>query len=430
MKIIFTFFLIIISINSNAQTVNIPDVNLKNALVNDLVVDTNFDGIGDDDVDTNDDGEIQIVEAQAVEYLYLSGKNIVMMNGIEEFINLLQLDVSFNDIEILDLSGNIILNSIDCSNNVLSTINVTQSTELTSLRCNNNLLSSLDITQNIELFSLECNFNQLESLDISNNVDLEYLRLTNNQLTQIDITNNVNLFLITFRQNNLQELDLSQNINLTFLEVTFNNLSALDTSNNNLLRRLLCGVNSLTELDFTNNPLLSNLSCSVNNITSLDTSILPNLSRLSCYGIEELTYLNIKNGNNSNMDVMWADDNPNLSCIIVDDPIFANTKTCGYPTTGWCKDENTVYADNEECILSVPQNDFFTFTLFPNPTSNFINFKSNQTLESIMIYDMLGKKQNSTISSNSINVTNLFNGIYILEVSFDNKKYFYKFIKE
>ena len=60
---------------SNAQNVNIPDANFKNALIS-------------AGVDTNEDGEISYAEAEAITYLDVSSKNISDMTGIEAFINL------------------------------------------------------------------------------------------------------------------------------------------------------------------------------------------------------------------------------------------------------------------------------------------------------------------------------------------------------
>src|SRR3970040_2773561 len=47
----------------NAQIVTIPDANLKYLLVNSVCADFNNDGVFDGDVDANNDGEIQELEA-------------------------------------------------------------------------------------------------------------------------------------------------------------------------------------------------------------------------------------------------------------------------------------------------------------------------------------------------------------------------------
>lgn len=69
-------FILIFSILSltatYAQIVTIPDVIFKNALININWVDTNSDGFPDTDVDTNNDGEIQVSE---VLYVNITNKN-------------------------------------------------------------------------------------------------------------------------------------------------------------------------------------------------------------------------------------------------------------------------------------------------------------------------------------------------------------------
>ncbi|HLA56303.1 MAG TPA: hypothetical protein VK623_09395 [Flavobacterium sp.] len=68
------------SFSVNAQIVTIPDANFKNALVNYLCV--AFGEQDAHDADTNNDGEIQLSEALAVENLTLDGYNIASLSGM------------------------------------------------------------------------------------------------------------------------------------------------------------------------------------------------------------------------------------------------------------------------------------------------------------------------------------------------------------
>ena len=63
MKNIYLIITLSIGDLGQAQIVNIPDANFKNALVNTLCVDTNGDGIADSNADTNNDGEIQVLRS-------------------------------------------------------------------------------------------------------------------------------------------------------------------------------------------------------------------------------------------------------------------------------------------------------------------------------------------------------------------------------
>jgi len=47
------------------------------------------------------------------------------------------------------------------------------------------------------------------------------------------------------------------------------------------------------------------------------------LTHFNCFG-NQLTCLNVKNGNNSNFISFYPQDNPNLTCIEVDDVAYSN----------------------------------------------------------------------------------------------------------
>ena len=98
---------------STPCTVNIPDANFKNALVNGFVWDIDCDGKIFIPVDANNDGEIQVSEAEAVTCLWVSDYNISSMQGIESFSNLRVLTCSNNQITDIDVSQNLALEVLD-----------------------------------------------------------------------------------------------------------------------------------------------------------------------------------------------------------------------------------------------------------------------------------------------------------------------------
>jgi len=85
-----------------------------------------------------------------------------------------------------------------------------------------------------------------------------------------------------------------------------------------------CGYNNLTSLDVSNNLELQTISCENNMITSLDLSNNPYLSTIICRN-NELVYLNAKNGNNYNINFWSSVNNPDLTCIEVDDPSWSSS---------------------------------------------------------------------------------------------------------
>ena len=101
--------------------------------------------------------------------------------------------------------------------------------------------------------------------------------------------------------NYLHILDVSQNTALTYLGCSHNLLTTLDVSQNTALTNLYCRYNQLTSLDVSNNTACGYLDCSYNQLTSLD----------------------MRNGNNMNMSNFYATDNPNLTCINVDNATWS-----------------------------------------------------------------------------------------------------------
>ncbi len=350
-----------------AQIVNIPDANFKDALVNGQVVDTDFDNIGDSDVDTNDDGEIQISEAEAVSGLYLESYGIVSLEGIQSFIN------------------------------------------LGFLYCNNNDINDIDLSQNINLTSLYCYENQIVDLNLSQNL---------------------NLIHVNCEKNNIDVLDVSQNTSLSTLHCRFNNLSTLDLSNNLELRDLDCTVNNLSALDVSNNKKILFLTCGANNIEELDLSQNSDLYWFQCHDNEELTFLDLRNGGNSGLSLMWAHNTPNLRCILVDNKIFADGKECGLPTSGWCKDGNDIFIeDMVDCVLSSEDFTNIEIILYPNPTNDILILRNNLQVENVNVYSIQGDLIKTIFENDEINVSQLSPGIYFLEVFVKGQRSMFRFVK-
>lgn len=87
---------------------------------------------------------------------------------------------------------------------------------------------------------------------------------------------------------------------------------------------------------------------------------------------------------------------------------------------------------NKNPILSIPSFDKLEVVIYPNPVSNTLNISSeNSVIDSITIYSSTGKKvlENFKIE-NSIDVSNLSNGMYFIEISSGPKKSVKKFIKK
>ncbi|QGY46221.1 T9SS type A sorting domain-containing protein [Maribellus comscasis] len=147
------------------------------------------------------------------------------------------------------------------------------------------------------LKDLFCGDNQLSSLDVKSNLALERLICFNNQLTNIDISSNSNLSVISCSNNQISFLNLSLNPKLTIVQ---------------------CNSNQISSLDLSSNPMLTNVEVGNNS---------------------SLTSLNVQNGNNSNM-LLYAENNPYLFCIQVDNVEVANNLTY------WFKEKYTIYSED------------------------------------------------------------------------------------
>jgi hypothetical protein len=235
------FYIIVLSTTlCVAQIVNIPDANFKNALVNDNVVDIDGDEMGDTDADTNNDGEIQLTEAQAVLSLNVSLKNIASMEGIQSFTNLEILNCKLNDISTMDITALISLEKLDCANNELISLDTSQNVNLEWLVCHVNELTNLDVSQNSNLGTLSTGWNNITALDVSKNQGLFQFYCENNLLTSINLSQNPEL--MWFRAyNNL----------LTSLNVKNGNIEMLVEMRANLNPDLFCI--QVDDVDYANN---------------------------------------------------------------------------------------------------------------------------------------------------------------------------------
>ena len=360
--------LLVFGLPLNAQIVNIPDANFKDALINTICVDNDGNLGPDIDADLNNDGEIQVSEAQAViNGLYVQGRNIASLEGIESFSN---------------------LKSLRCESNVLTELDLSQNPNLEDLHCGNgNLFSSLDISEITNLRFVDCSYNNLTSLTISNNLNLEVIYCDSNDLTNIDLSGAPNLIY------------------------------------------LACQINQLTSLNLSVVPLLDGLTCQLNQLTSLDVSNNPVLYRMSCRD-NDLVNLNVSNGNNTNFTSMWAFGNPNLECIEVDDVIYSNSQPCDQSTgTGWCIDSSASFS--EQCVLGigdVSENE--DFAIYPNPTQDRLYVDSNEIeIELLRLFSSEGKLIKEYNSKNNIDVSFLTEGLYFIKTISEGKTTVKKFVK-
>ena len=198
-----------------------------------------------------------------------------------------------------------------------------------------------------------------------------------------------------------------------------NTVTILDVSNQNISD--LFGIQ-----DFT---MLQELNCSNNLIEVL---LLEGNIQLQWLNISDnilLTAAGIGNNTNIPSTGFFGTNLPNIQCIVVDD--------INWSVTNWTNidfDPNNVFTDIAEGCFVVSVNDYSIsdFQIFPNPTIDKINItnKGLKIINRIIITNYLGKKVKEYKSSNTINLSNLSNGLFYLNI-IDNegKREIFKIIK-
>ena len=223
--------------------------------------------------------------------------------------------------------------------------------DLKTLNCRGNDLTTIDLSQNTALTSVNLGANDFTAIDVSMLSALEKLYVqVNTELTSIAVGSNTFLEDLSTTSTNIASLDLSNNINLEKLEAYNSALTAIDLSNNIELTTLRLDGTNITELDLSNNTKVTSLRVNDTAIEILDLSKQTSLQGLHAYDTN-LKSLNIRNGNNANVGTFRAEDNPNLSCILVDD--------VDYSTTYWTDIPSGLFFSETYCIYTaIPDANF------------------------------------------------------------------------
>lgn len=357
---VFSFFAILFFGFTSAQIVNIPDANFKAKLLqagpgNQIAGSSLFGGWFK--IDANDDGEIQVSEAQQVVVLNVANSNISSIQGISSFSNLHRLHCSSNylnslnvtscnnleylacysnyltsldlstltnlqtlyceqnSLSSLNLAGLSNLQKLNCTNNHLTDLNLSGLTNLQELYCGGNQITSLDPSQLINLQKIYCNNNQLINLNLNNLTNLIYLNCRVNPLTNINVSNLINLQTLDCYNTNLTSLNLSGLSNLASVDCSWSQIINLNVANCTSLNTLTCNNNHLTSLNLENCTNLNYLNCSTNQLTSLDLQTCTNIANALCTANPFVTIF-IKNGKN---ELFYFSNNSALQYICCDE---------------------------------------------------------------------------------------------------------------
>ncbi len=399
------------------------------------------------------------------------GRNNLSTIDLSPIPNIVNLSLNTNNFTEIDASNLTQVFGLFVSNNPLVSINLTNCSNLQtisfvntpiqnidfstnySLRkvvCYDSQITSLDFTFNQNLELIECYHTPITSINLPNNPDLYQIRASNTLLTALDVTNCPALEELSIGANPLiTSLDLTQNPILDDLWCAENQLTALDITQNPLLTRVVSDDNLISSIDLSNNILLDYISISSNplteiinpqgaenlsqliadetNLIEVDLSLNTNLIIASFWKCSNLQFANMNNGFNETLALFIGTQCPQLSCVVVDDPLADNTN--------FIIDANTnLVASEEDCVLA--NNDFSLqkeISLYPNPTKNIFTIKNNSnfSIKTIKIYSTLGKLVLQKDDTNtSIDISHLPTGLYLVKIETDKGELVRKLVKE
>ncbi|MEZ4838134.1 T9SS type A sorting domain-containing protein [Flavobacterium sp.] len=210
------FILLIFSTNfSMSQIINFPDANFKTKLLQanvgvNIAFNAQYQSMK---IDSNNNGEIEVSEALLVYRLSVEYGDVVNLDGLEYFTNLIVFSCRFNPI----------------SSFYFPTLN-----QLQALTIGNSNITSIDCTPYILLDTLAVGEGPLENIDLAG---LNLLRSMN------------------FKNTFLNSVDFSSLTSLKYALLSDNQFTSLDFSTNSLLEELVCKNNMLTSINIKNNSL-------------------------------------------------------------------------------------------------------------------------------------------------------------------------------
>lgn len=379
----------------------VPDDNFEQALIN----------LGYDSGDLDDYVSTDII--QSIISIDLAYQGISDFTGLMDFQLLATLNCQGNLATILDISG--------ATN--LTVMNATNSTNLTCIQVNEAQLNDVPVgwsKDETASYSRFCTSTYVPDQNFEQAIiDLGYDDLIDGYVL------NANIELVT--KLNLEGKDISDAtgiegfVSLVDLVMNFNSLTTLDLSGNPQLKTVSCHSNSLVSLNVASNPELTLLYCQKNELTEIDLTQNTKLSDLYITK-NELGSLDLAN----NMVLVRSniEDNPNMTCIRVNEDQLYNI-----PTT-WYKDVTASYSIScsssaKITTINLPSNELESINLYPNPAGDFFTLDMGTLEHAVLeIYDESGKQifdsVNLTDGENKVSTQGLSEGLIILRVVSEN----------
>lgn len=264
------------------------------------------------------------------------------------------------------------------------------------------------LLEKLELNDLELNTN----LSIENLTQLKTFKNNYNKINNLTIRNLPNLEILeSFNviYTNLQEDGKMKLENFPKLKD-----AKLSSFNEN--------GNTVKQIYFSNLPLLEKLYFSIDSddtttggvqlIELIDLSTCPTLNDLSLwFNVDgELDFLNLRNGNNSYVQLR-LDDNINHICVDDENEMQEIIEDIG---------EGAEFSFDCNLVLN-ESDDRIELQIYPNPTNDILQIHSKAAINNVEVYDFSGKLLKIlSVSNQSISTKELPKGIYLFKINFSN----------
>lgn len=237
-KILGGCFSVLVCLSSaKAQVVQFADPNFKQALINKKI-------------DTNNDGEIQLSEAQKVTKLYLENVPFSSMEGIRSFTNLAEFGTYKNKIRQVDLHNMASLKRLYLIGGDIESLNIKGCSNLEHLSMIGNKLTDIDFTSFKKLTELSLSYNLLSKIEIINFPELQAVNLADNKISSFRIEGCPKLQSLLIRKNNISgNLDLTSFPELRTFSADNNPLAAVNIRGLKKLESFACLYCNITTLN-------------------------------------------------------------------------------------------------------------------------------------------------------------------------------------
>jgi hypothetical protein len=127
-----------------------------------------------------------------------------------------------------------------------------------------------------------------------------------------------------------------------------------------------------------------------------------------------------------------TNNNPNLTCIEVDDTSWSNSN---WDTSLWWFSNDSISSFSQDCNIPCGNTNINekenSSHIYPNPTSSVINIVNEDTSSEILteLYNLAGELVHKG-TDRTLHVELLPTGIYMLKVAYGNKQEIIKVVKE